>query len=136
MIFQTSKNLVFQIKIMKSSVFIFLLILSLTCFTGCKKNDLDVIVFDNSEPLALAVDVEWAVIAEPYAAYKESHSWQASVKGHGRKGDVLQVIGKYLDKNSEVWYCFENGWLPSSVITIYNNRYKAKSAADRLLKGN
>ena len=41
-------------------------------FTGCAKKSVEVIVFDNTHPLALAPDVEWAVVTEPYAVFRET----------------------------------------------------------------
>ena len=98
---------------------------------GCAKKDETEIILDNSEPLALAPDVQWAVVSEPYAAFKESKDWSASVIGHCRKGDVLQVKGKSLDSKNEVWYYFEQGWLPSSSVLVYNNRLKAQKISNQ-----
>ena len=98
---------------------------------GCVKKDETEIILDNSEPFALAPDVQWAVVSEPYAAFKESKDWSASVIGHCRKGDVLQVKGKSLDSKNEVWYYFEQGWLPSSSVLVYNNRLKAQKISNQ-----
>ena len=98
---------------------------------GCAKKDETEIILGNSEPLALAPDVQWAVVSEPYAAFKESKDWSASVIGHCRKGDVLQVKGKSLDSKNEVWYYFEQGWLPSSSVLVYNNRLKAQKISNQ-----
>lgn len=98
---------------------------------GCAKKGETEIILDNSEPLALAPDVQWAVVSEPYAAFKESKDWSASVIGHCRKGDVLQVKGKSLDSKNEVWYYFEQGWLPSSSVLVYNNRLKAQKISNQ-----
>lgn len=98
---------------------------------GCAKKDETEIILDNSEPLALAPDVQWAVVSEPYAAFKESKDWSASVIGHCRKGDVLQVKGKSLDSKNEVWYYFEQGWLPSNSVLVYNNRLKAQKISNQ-----
>lgn len=98
---------------------------------GCAKKDETEIILDNSEPLALAPDVQWAVVSEPYAAFKESKDWSASVIGHCRKGDILQIKGKSLDSKNEVWYYFEQGWLPSSSVLVYNNRLKAQKISNQ-----
>lgn len=100
--------------------------------TACKSKKEEVILFDNSHPLALAPDVSWAVVVDPYAAYKNEAEWHSEVLGHCRKGEILQVKGKSIDENNDVWYSFENGWLPANCLAIYNNRYKAKTAADQL----
>ena len=101
---------------------------------GCAKKDETEIILDNSEPLALAPDVQWAVVSEPYAAFKESKDWSASVIGHCRKGDVLQVKGKSLDSKNEVWYYFEQGWLHSSSVLVYSNRLRAQKYASQTEK--
>ena len=44
-------------------------------FAACKKSGNEAIVFDNTHPLALAPDVEWAVVTEPYAVFKENDEW-------------------------------------------------------------
>lgn len=109
------------------------LVMFLLSFVSCQKKEDDTIVFDNSEPLALAPDVEWAVVNDPYAAYKSEIGWESSVIGHSRKGDILRVLGKSVDKNNEVWYSFENGWLSESCLLIYSNRFKAQSVSNNLL---
>jgi len=111
------------------------LILTLAC-SGCRKNDDLVIVLDNSEPLALAPDVEWAVVTDPYAAYKKEIGWTSAVAGHCRKGDILRVKGKSVTKDKETWYYFENGWLPYNCISIYSNQLKAKTVSENLLNAN
>ena len=126
---------------MKKLALVLLLALSLV---GCNKkpvinDDIDKkdeteIILDNSEPLALAPDVQWAVVSEPYAAFKESKDWSASVIGHCRKGDVLQIKGKSFDSKNEVWYYFEQGWLHSSSVLVYSNRLRAQKYASQTEK--
>lgn len=110
--------------------FIFVCLFSLV---SCHKNDDTVIVLDNSEPLALAPDVEWAVITDPYAAYKTEMGWASAVAGHCRKGEILQIKGKSVDSNKENWYFFENGWLPGNCLSVFSNRLKASSISEQLL---
>ena len=102
-------------------------------FTGCAKKSVEVIVFDNTHPLALAPDVEWAVVTEPYAVFRETDDWSAATEGHSRKGEILQVRGKAVDSNKENWYYFEGGWLPQSCVSIFSNRYKAETVSKGLL---
>lgn len=90
-------------------------------------------MFDNSHPLALAPDVEWAVVTEPYAVFKETDEWGAATAGHCRKGEILQVKGKSVDAEKENWYFFEGGWLPQSCVSIFSNRYKAETVSKGLL---
>lgn len=108
-------------------------IIAAAFFTGCAKKSSEVIVFDNSHPLALAPDVEWAVVTEPYAVFKETDEWGAATAGHCRKGEILQVLGKAVDAQKENWYYFEGGWLPQSCVSIFSNRYKAETVSKGLL---
>jgi hypothetical protein len=104
----------------------------LFCVTSCNKNKITVLEFDNSEPLALAPDVRWALVIAPYAAYYEKTDWNSEVKGYSRRGQILQVLSRAEDKDDNEWYRFETGWLPSSTITVYSNRLKAQRAAEEL----
>lgn len=100
-------------------------------FVSCREEKEEVIEFDESYPLALAPDVVWAVVSEPYAAYKKEAAWNADIAGHCRKGEILQVVGK-SEVNNEIWYYFENGWLSENSIEIYSNRFKAKAVAGKM----
>lgn len=102
-------------------------------FVSCNAKDETKIILDNSEPLALAPDVSWAVITEPYVAYKDEKSWKAKGAGHCRLGDILQVKGKSQDKDHNIWYLFEDGWISEDSVTVYNNRYKAQTLSESLL---
>ena len=102
-------------------------------FISCSKKSEEKIIFDNSQPLALAPDVEWAVVVEPYAVFKETDEWGSATAGHCRKGEILQVKGKSVDAERENWYYFEGGWLPQSCVSIFSNRYKAETVSKSLL---
>lgn len=117
----------------KSIILIFIILCLTSFFASCKKKTAEVIVFDDSHPLALAPDVEWAVVTEPYAVFKESDEWGAATAGHCRKGEILQVKGKSVDADKENWYYFEGGWLPQSCVSIFSNRYKAETISKGLL---
>lgn len=123
-----------KVNSVNKSIILILIILCLTSFfASCKKKTTEVIVFDDSHPLALAPDVEWAVVTEPYAVFKESDEWGAATAGHCRKGEILQVKGKSVDADKENWYYFEGGWLPQSCVSIFSNRYKAETISKGLL---
>ena len=115
-------------------ILIFILIL-ISSFSSCKKKSAESIIFDNTHPLALAPDVEWAVVTEPYAVFRESDEWGGSTAGHCRKGEILQVKGKSVDAQKENWYYFEGGWLPQNCVSVFSNRYKAQTVSNRLLSG-
>ena len=120
---------------MKNNFFAFLcLLIIISCFfSACKKKSAETIVFDNTHPLALAPDVEWAVVTEPYAVFKNEDEWSAATAGHCRKGEILQVKGKSVDASKENWYYFEGGWLPQNCVSIFSNRYKAEAVSNNLL---
>lgn len=90
------------------------------------------ITFDETHPLALAPDVQWALITVPYAAFREDTDWESNILGHCRKGDILQVKGTAVYNGKENWYYFIGGWLPESSLNIYSNRLKAETAAGQL----
>ncbi|MCK9170063.1 MAG: hypothetical protein M0P01_06570 [Treponema sp.] len=112
---------------------VFFIVLSCV-MTGCAKKTGGEIMFDNSEPLALAPDVSWSVVLDPYAGYRKLPSWNSAVTSYCRKGDILQVLGETAVKGSGNWYEFKNGWLPETAVTVYNNRLKAETAASKLNK--
>ena len=119
---------------MKNKIFLCLLLIAVSAFfVSCSKKSEEKIIFDNREPLALAPDVEWAVVTEPYAVFKETDEWGAATAGHCRKGEILQVKGKSVDAEKENWYFFEGGWLPQSCVSIFSNGYKAETVSKGLL---
>ena len=125
------KHLVIARSVSDVAIHVLLLFLILLS-TSCTKKQEEVIVFDSSEPLSLAPDVEWALVTDPYAAYKQTTEWNAEVTGHCRRGEILRVYAKSMDKEKTVWYKFEEGWLPEKCLKIYTNRYKAQTAAGAL----
>ncbi|MBE6352089.1 MAG: hypothetical protein E7060_03980 [Treponema bryantii] len=110
---------------------IFLILLSVMFFS-CNDNKEKEIKFDTSHPLELSPNISWAVIIDPYAAFRIDLDWDSSVAAYSRKGDILQVLAKSYDEKSAVWYKFEQGWLPESSVTIYSNRLKAKNASEKI----
>lgn len=112
---------------MKRLFLSFLLFCFMFCFFGCSRNR--EIVFDSSQPLALSPDVQWAVVVDPYAAFRQEIGWNSPVVGYCRKGAILQVCGRTVILGKEVWYLFDEGWLPGNSVSLYSNRYKAQNFA-------
>ena len=115
-----------------TSILIFLLPL---LAVSCKKHDAFEIVLDNSDPLALAPDVSWAVVVEPYAAFREEISWDAEAADYCKQGELFPILASALaseEDGGEVWFRFEEGWLPASAITVYPNKLRALKAAASL----
>ena len=99
---------------------------------SCKKNDASEIELDNSDPLALAPDVKWAVVVEPYAAFREEISWDAEAADYCKKGELFPILASATaseEAGGEVWYRFKDGWLPASALTVYPNKLRAAKAA-------
>lgn len=103
-------------------------VLAVVGAVGCQRHK---IVFDESEPLALIPDVQWALVKEPYSSFRESPTWESHGNSHCRKGDILCIIGK-LENEEGIWYKFQDGYLPQEVLEVYSNRYKALSAEKEL----
>lgn len=110
-------------------ILVFQFFISCLIVTSCYKKSDEIIDVSDAVPLSLAPDVTWAVISDPYAAFKDDKSWDAETNGYCRKGDILKVDGKSTDETGTIWYKFANGWLPASSLSVYNNRYKAQSVA-------
>lgn len=120
---------------LKILITIFLIQLILLCLTGCVKKETEMLPLDNSEPMSLAPDVEWAVVTSPYAAFRQEHDWDAKVLSHARKGDIIQITGKTSNPNNNQWYNTKSGWLPKSSISVYSNRLKAEAIAKKIIEG-
>lgn len=104
--------------------------------SSCNKSNDMPITLDNSEPLALAPDVSWAVVNVSYTVFRTKPEWSAESRENSRKGEILQVKGNFLNNEKDIWYLFDKGWLPAESITIYNNRYKAVNAVKKLMENN
>lgn len=113
---------------MKNKIIVLFIVLLFCSFVSCKKAGKEVIVLDNSQPLALAPDIQWALVTDPYAAFRADMDWDSEIKSYCKKGEILQVISRSFDKKKNYWYKFEQGWLPESSISIYSNRMKAQTA--------
>lgn len=122
-------------KYIKNVFLILMILLSASVFTSCEKQE-EIIVFDNEYPLALSPSVKWAVVKEPYAAYKSNFGWDAKVIGHCRRGEILQIQGQCFDEEGKKWCYFDDGWLPESCLNIYSNRLKAQRVAKILEQEN
>lgn len=122
---------------MKKILFIVLIFCSL--FVSCRK-DKDEIDIHQDDMLALNPTVQWAVVIEPYAAFRTEASWNASTNDHSRLGDVLRIEGNAILESSnettskEIWYLFEKGWLSETSVDVYQNKYKAESASKEITK--
>ena len=113
------------------------LIAFLCLFSSCSKKK----VIDNASlnQASLVPGVEWAVVQDPYVAFKENPGFDETVVSHARRGEIFEVKGKTTvttgkgsSKRSDTWYKFEPGWLEANVVMIYNNKLKAEREATLL----
>lgn len=116
----------------KQFIFLLSIFLISSVLASCNKDKNLNISLDNSEPLALAVDVEWAVVTDSYVTFRSDKDWNSSDKGHAKKGAVLKVIGYSYSKENEKWVKFEEGYLPIKSVIVYSNKYQAVSEARKL----
>jgi len=127
-------------------------------FSACldRKEDAPI---DLSAGETVVLGERWALIVEPYAAYRIRPSFSASVSAHGREGDIVKVSGTFIDTSipkppaasskpektntpsthsngtsSVLWYQFSSGWLPEKTVRIYSNKLKAEFAAENMQK--
>lgn len=116
-------------------IFLFILSFTFTLFS-CSKNK--GITFDTSDPLALELNREWALIELRYVSFRVSPGFDEDIINQGRIGDVLLVQGKKYVKNpyteeTSLWLKFDKGWLNENNIVLYSNKMKAQTAAEKLL---
>ena len=116
------------------AVFLFFLCLSLSsCFRRQEEPLIDI-----SAAESLVPGERWALIVEPYAAYRIKPSFTAGISAHGRQGDIEKVSGTFIDADSAsreramLWYCFSSGWLPEKTVRVYSNKLKAEFAAGKI----
>ncbi len=113
---------------------LFFLFASLLCFS-CKKWSAAP-VFEPSDPLASYPGVQWAVVSVPYAACRESPDYSAPVTSQFREGQILMVTGEQtvqIDKETkELWYAFDDGWIPSPLLRIFRNKFQAEEVVKNL----
>lgn len=121
------------------NIFVLLLVVftSVVFFSCKRKADIQV---DNSDSLSLSPAVLWAVVVEPYAAFRKEATWDSAVHDHCRFGDVLMIEGNAImpstiDANAkEIWYRFDKGWLSESSVSVYQNKLKAEKASKAMTK--
>ena len=98
--------------------------------SSCQKKDDagDLIVFDNENPYAIFPNVEWALITEPYVGFHEADNRSSATNSYCREGEILQIQGFSINEEKEQWYLFDRGWVISTSLKVYKNRYKAETA--------
>lgn len=122
----------------KTTLFIFSMLFVFS-FSSCNQNK-NQIVIDNQDFLSLLPSVSWAVVTEPYAAFRRDASWDSVVVDHCRYGDVLMVDGNAImtsminSAQKEIWYRFDKGWISETCLNVYQNKEKALKASKSMTK--
>ena len=114
-------------------VLVFFFMIGCIFLSSCYQNRALIVQLQPTPDLGLGT--EWALVTDPYAIFRSTHEITATASAHGRRGDVLQVIGKKIisdGKKQTYWYEFQEGWLSETSVKIYSNQLKAITAASEL----
>ncbi|MBQ2601262.1 MAG: hypothetical protein II584_02570 [Treponema sp.] len=110
------------------------LVLALPLASCSRNRTIDI---SDSNSIELSPTVDWALVREPYAAFRKDPSFESPVASHARRGEIMRLLGKkYVttgtgkNEHTTVWYSFEQGWLDESLVTLYDNKFKAQAVAD------
>ena len=104
------------------------------CFSSCKEKEINLAL---SDPLSLTPGVQWGVVTSPYTRFFLNPDYASAVVGYCRAGHVMMVDGRHLASNPDsdkkngtmYWYHFEQGWLPQSAVTLFDNKLRAEAYA-------
>lgn len=116
-----------------------LMLIILLALCSCSKKS-DIITVPDEDISWNSPSNSWAVVTDPYAAFKVNPLWNSATTDHCRLGDVLLIEGcailnsRTIKNTKETWYKFKSGWLAESSIQVYQNMHKAKKAAESLTK--
>ncbi|MFI3258176.1 MAG: hypothetical protein R3Y36_07765 [Spirochaetales bacterium] len=114
--------------------YFYILFLSCLLFSACDTKK-PYVPIDVSGTVGLATSSQWAVIIDPYVSYRTVPGDLAKASTYGRTGDVIEVIGSTIADYSGtkiLWYQFENGWLPETILNVYTNKLQAEFMATGL----
>ncbi|MGN0730067.1 hypothetical protein [Treponema sp.] len=112
-----------------------LLFLYIALLCGCVQKKIDL---DFQEQTSIVPDQEWLVVTVPYAPFRVSADYSSEVCFHARSGDVFLICGKKRVKSEaadskeikyNLWYKVEQGWIESSLVSIYDTKLKAQSVS-------
>lgn len=116
----------------KSSIFLILCITALFTITSCNIKSTKNTQINLSDTQNLAISDNWAIINTAYAAFRTSYDENSKIEAPGRLGDIYCVKGHHIAQNGDNWYQFDNGWLPSTVVIIFDNKLQAEFAAKNI----
>lgn len=106
---------------------IFICVNFLSIVFGCSRREN--LIVDVSDSVSFSPDFDWAVISVQYAVYCTNPGVETDISAHGRKNDVLQILGRRIVHSEEkkvLWYKFQQGWLPESAVRVYQNKMQAE----------
>lgn len=84
---------------------------------------------DVSDSESFGSDFDWAVISVQYVVYCAEPGVETDISNHGRKNDVLRILGRrivHTEETKVLWYKFQQGWLPESAVRVYQNKMQAE----------
>ncbi|GMO68325.1 MAG: hypothetical protein Ta2A_16540 [Treponemataceae bacterium] len=76
--------------------------------------------------------LQWALITDVFVTFYAEPDIFSMHLGNDRRGDIKLVRGvTSVNKDGEItlWYNFDEGWLPESVLSIYQNKLQAQTVA-------
>ena len=107
------------------------------------------IELDSQDALNIAPDQQWAVVTVPYVSFLKTPDPSSEIVSHARSADIFVIMGqcrvpipqqedegKRRRKSStteySTWYKFDQGWLDSRYVQVYDTKLKALRAARRI----
>ena len=126
------------------TTFLLIVVLSLCGCVRQKKIELDPQDAGNIAP-----DQLWAVVVVPYVAFHTEPDLSSEIVSHARSADIFPIMGlrrvpipaqedegkrrhKTPSTATSTWYKFEQGWLDSLYLEVYDTKLKATQAALRI----
>ena len=121
----------------------FLLVFSLSLSACVRQRKIEL---DPQDTLNIAPDQHWAVVTVPYVSFLKEPDPSSEIVSHARSADVFLIIGQCRvatplpeDEGKRrkgstptafsIWYKFDQGWLDSLYLDVYDTKLKATQAA-------
>ena len=123
------------------------LLIFVLCLCSCVRQRK--IELDPQDALNIAPDQQWAVVTVPYVSFLKEPDPSSEIVSHARSADIFAIIGQCRvpvpqqedesnrrRKNSPLeystWYKFDQGWLDSLYVQVYDTKLKAAQASRRI----
>ena len=125
----------------------YILLIFALCLCSCVRQRK--IELDPQDALNIAPDQQWAVVTVPYVSFLKEPDTSSDIVAHARSADIFPIIGqcrvalpvqedegKRRRKSSPLeystWYKFDQGWLDSLYVQVYDTKLKALQASRRI----